>query len=125
MGGVTPAGQNLGFTTIKASVLPYGAYVTTDDFISLVGIDPIVTETLETLGEQAGETLDIVARDVVCAGTNVLYLTPGAVVRSDVAEGITLMAEPFAVCVRLWPVTALTPYLGAMWALFTLMLPMI
>lgn len=88
--GVTPAGRNLGFTTIKASVLPYGAYVTTEDFISLVGIDPIVTETLETLGEQAGETLDIVVRDVVCAGTNVLYLTPGAVVRSDVAEGYNL-----------------------------------
>lgn len=85
--GVTPAGRNLSFSTIRATVQQHGDFVTLTDMISLMGIDPVATEVLEAQGEQAGETLDMVARDVVCSGTNVLYLTPGAVERVEVAAG--------------------------------------
>ncbi len=88
--GVTPAGRNLSFEEITATVKQYGDYAILTDLIELMGIDPIVTETLEAQGEQAGETLDMVVRNEVCKGTNVLYLTPGAVERSDVADGDTL-----------------------------------
>jgi len=85
--GVTPAGRNLSFETIRATVQAHGDFVTTTDNISLMGIDPIAAEILEAQSEQAGETLDIVARDEACSGTNVLYLTPNAVTRNDVAAG--------------------------------------
>ncbi|NMA75599.1 MAG: N4-gp56 family major capsid protein [Bacteroidales bacterium] len=85
--GVTPAGKTFDVTTIRATVDHYGDFTKTTDLISLMGIDPVVTELTEIHGDQAGETIDIVVRDVVASGTNVLYLTPEAVKRGDVAEG--------------------------------------
>lgn len=72
--GVTPAGSNLSMTEIKATVNQYGDFVEISDVLDLVGIDPVLTETAELLGEQAGLTVDNVVRDVICAGTNVRYV---------------------------------------------------
>ena len=88
--GVTPNGRNLAIQTIRATVQQYGDFVVTSDLIELMGIDPVAIETLKVQGEQAGETLDIIARDVVAAGTNVLYLTAGAIVRGQVAAADTM-----------------------------------
>jgi N4-gp56 family major capsid protein len=41
--------------------------------VSLTNQDPVLTEFTELLGEQGGETMDILARDVYVAGTNVYY----------------------------------------------------
>lgn len=71
--GVTPAGKALSITTLTATVNQYGDYIETSDKISLVGIDPVVTESTELLGEQAGLTIDTVIRDILCAGTTVQY----------------------------------------------------
>lgn len=72
--GVTPVGNNLSMTEIKATVNQYGDYVEISDVLDLVGIDPVLTETAELLGEQAGLTIDNLVKDVVCAGTNVRYV---------------------------------------------------
>lgn len=71
--GVTPTGKSLSVSAITASVNQYGDYVEISDVLDLVGIDPVLTESAELLGEQAGLTIDNVVRDVVCSGTNILY----------------------------------------------------
>lgn len=71
--GVTPDNVSLNITKLTATVKQYGTWVEGTDFIDLVGLDPIVTETTELLGEHAGESIDTIVRDIVAAGTNVVY----------------------------------------------------
>lgn len=87
--GVTPDGKNLSITEIKATVKQYGDYVTLSDKVDMMGIDPVLTETSELLGEQAGQTLDIVARDVYSVGTNVLYCGTNATSSVTVSGKLT------------------------------------
>ncbi len=71
--GVTPDGVNLDITKINATVSEYGNWTKTSEFINMVGLDPLLTETSELMGENAGESMDIIVRDTIAAGTNVLY----------------------------------------------------
>ncbi len=71
--GVTPAGKMITKTDITAQIKQYGDYVNHTDVVSLTNQDAVLTEFMEVLGEQAGETHDILARDVYVAGTNVYY----------------------------------------------------
>jgi len=71
--GTTPNGQQLSKTDITATIAEYGDYVTITDKVSLVNVEPVLTEAAELLGEQAGQSLDIIYRDVLVAGTNVIY----------------------------------------------------
>jgi len=48
-------------------------YVTLTDLLQLTTLDPILSETADILGEQAGNTLDQLTRDVIVAGTTVQY----------------------------------------------------
>ena len=86
--GVTPTGKNLAVTAITATVEQYGDFVEISDMLDLVGIDPVLVESAEILGEQAGLTIDNVVRDIVCAGTNVQYAggkeSTDAITASDV-----------------------------------------
>lgn len=75
--GVTPSGSSIDVTKVEATVRQYGDFVTLSDKIDMVGIDPVVAETSAVLGEQAGLTVDTVVRDIVVAGTNVLYAGGG------------------------------------------------
>lgn len=71
--GVTPDGNKLDVTTIEATVDQYGDYITISDVLDLTAIDPIIEETLKLQGPQAGRTADTVTREIVTAGTNVMY----------------------------------------------------
>ncbi|MEK8206766.1 N4-gp56 family major capsid protein [Paenibacillus sp. FSL L8-0696] len=71
--GVTPDGVNLDISAITATVQTYGAWTKISEFIDLVGLDPLLTETSELMGENAGESEDTIVRDVIYAGTNVQY----------------------------------------------------
>ena len=71
--GVTPAGSNLSITVVTATPNQYGDFVEISDKLDMIGIDPVLTETAEVLGEAAGLTVDTLIRDVVSAGTNVQY----------------------------------------------------
>lgn len=71
--GTTPSSTQLSITDITATVAQYGAYVELSDWLQITTPDPILTETAEVLGEQAGQTMDIIIRDVLVAGTNVQY----------------------------------------------------
>ena len=71
--GVTPDGSALTVTSVTATVEQYGDFVRITDMLDLAGIDPVVTEMAQVLGESAGLTIDTIVRDVVTNGTSVQY----------------------------------------------------
>lgn len=85
--GVTPAGSQLSKTDVTATVAWYGDYVTLTDRLTMETEDPIRLETNEILADQAADTLDQLCRDVMVAGTNVVYAGSGNAATADVAAG--------------------------------------
>lgn len=75
--GVTPDGNKLDVTTIEATVDQYGDYITISDVLDLTAIDRNLEQATKLLGSQAGRTLDTVTREVITAGTNVMYAPKG------------------------------------------------
>lgn len=71
--GVTPAGVQASVTDVTATLKQYGNYLKISDKVQLVGQDPILTEFAELLGENAGESLDEIIRDILLSGTSVFY----------------------------------------------------
>jgi len=71
--GVMPAGNALNMSQITATVSQYGDFVLMSDKIDLIAIDPVLTEAVTVLAEQAALTIDTVNRDVITAGTNLQY----------------------------------------------------
>jgi len=59
-------------SNVTASISQYGSYVTFTDLVEETTFDPYLTETAQVLGEQAGSTVDILVRNVITSGTNVL-----------------------------------------------------
>lgn len=86
--GVTPNGHKLNVTTITATVAQYGDYVELSDVLLLTAIDNNMVQATKLLGNQAGETLDYVTREVISAGTNVLYAKGTAQSRPTARTGV-------------------------------------
>lgn len=97
--GVTPNGSALSMTTVTATVNQYGDFVRISDLLDMTGIDPVITEMAQVLGESAGLTVDTVVRDVVLAGTNVQY-AGGRAARGEVQAGDVLTADEIRKAVR-------------------------
>lgn len=90
--GVTPDGVDLNITSINATVSEYGNWTKISEFINLVGYDPLLTETAELMGENAGESIDTITRDILVAGTNVMY-AGGKVARGGIVAADTITAK--------------------------------
>lgn len=71
--GVTPDAQTLSASAIEATVHQYGGFVALTDILDMTAIDPVITETVRLIGDQAGQTLDTIVRDILNTGTNVGY----------------------------------------------------
>jgi len=106
--GVTPAGSALSVTDITAQTLQYGDFVTLTDMVSMTTLDPILTETSEILGDQAGDTLDQLTRDVVVAGTTVQYASTASA-RTDITAAMKLTAAEIREAVRTLQVAKAKP----------------
>lgn len=65
--------KDLTVTATTATVAQYGDAVGFSDIVSTTTIDPLLEEASEILGEQAGETIDEITREVIAAGTTVQY----------------------------------------------------
>lgn len=85
--GVTPNGSQLSKTDISATVNYYGDFVTLTDKLTMETEDPVRMETNEILADQAGDTLDQLTRDIIVAGTSVIYSGSGNTATADVAAG--------------------------------------
>ena len=71
--GVTPTGNKLDVSTITATVDQYGDYIMVSDVLELTAVDRNLEQATKLLGSQAGRTLDTITREVMTAGTNVMY----------------------------------------------------
>ena len=93
--GVSPAGSQLTKTDYAASPSQYGDYVTVTDWLETTVPDAILTEAAQILGDQAGDTLDQLCRDVIVAGTQVKYSnsTPRTAVNTILVAGDIQYAE--------------------------------
>lgn len=71
--GITPSGKKLSTSDTTATLKFYGDYVEITDEVDMTSVNPVFTEAGELLGEQSGESLDVIERDNLVAGTQVLY----------------------------------------------------
>lgn len=97
--GVTPSGTALSVTDISATVAQYGDFVTLTDVLQFSTLDPLLSETAELLGQQAGNSLDQIARDVMVAGTTVQYAS-SASSTNTVSASMTLTRAEVREAVR-------------------------
>ncbi len=97
--GVTPAGNSLSVTAITAAINQYGDYIEGSDLLDLTAIDPVLQEAGEILGEQAGETMNRIVRDILFAGTSVQYAN-NRTSRATVAAGDNLTVLEIRKAVR-------------------------
>lgn len=99
--GKTPDGNDLSITTITATVAQEGDFIVFSDLIQMTGIDPVLTETSEMLGEEAAEVVDSRIQTALSKGTNV-YFAGGATTRVGLETASTkhLTAEDIKKIVR-------------------------
>lgn len=76
--GVTPSGSQLSKTDITATVSQYGDYIEISDVVDMTVEDPVITESVEILGQQFGETLDEVVREILSSTASATNCSNGA-----------------------------------------------
>lgn len=83
--GVTPTGNSLSVSTKEATINQFGDYIKLSDMLQLTTIDNNVLQSTKLLGSQSGRTLDTITREIVNAGTNVIY--------ADKADGSEVLSR--------------------------------
>lgn len=109
--GVTPDGSSGGVTAISVSTKQYGDYMEFTDVVDFQMVDPIITEYTKEQGYQAAETLDVVMREVLNAGTNVFYAN-GRTSRATLAAGDKFSIKELRAIVRNFKKNNVRPALG-------------
>jgi N4-gp56 family major capsid protein len=84
--GVTPAGNALTVAQFTATPLQFGDFIEVSDYLDFTAPDPVFLEATDLLGEQAGDSIDQLTRNVLLAGTTIQYAN-GRVSRVTVAAG--------------------------------------
>ena len=98
--GITPDGQNYGVTAITATVKQYGGYITLSDMLNLTAYDNQMQEVMKILASQAGRVSDTITRDILAAGTNVMY-AGGRAARANLTSADVLTVEDIRKGVRI------------------------
>lgn len=91
--GTPPSLKDLTMSAITATVDQYGDAIGVTDLLSTTTIDPILVEIVQILSEQAAETIDELVRDVLVAGTTVLYASTHTARNQIVASSILTPQE--------------------------------
>lgn len=71
--GVTPNGNKIKMNALTESLHQIGFWVSYSDKLQWEAVDPIIAEVTKAEGRQAGKSIDTLIRDVVSAGSNVIY----------------------------------------------------
>ncbi len=116
--GVSPSGKTVTRSDIVIPLRQYGDWVGYTDVIEDTREDPLLQEFTDILGEQAGETWDVLRAGVLRAGTNVLLANGTA--RSDVntviVKSLLRRAERILLRQEAKPITSIVkagPNIGA------------
>lgn len=99
--GITPDGQNYGVTAKYATVKQYGGYITTTDMLNLTAYDNQMREIMKMLGTQAGKVSDIITREELMKGTNVLFAGGTATARDELTADDKLTVRDVRKATRL------------------------
>lgn len=110
--GVTPDGNSIGMTEITAGTEQYGDYILFSDKIDFQAIDPVIMEYITELSDQANETIDILAREELSNGTNVMY-AGGKTGRAELAANDVLTVTDVRKVVRFFRKNYIKPIPGA------------
>lgn len=84
--GITPEGQTGAFTAITATTKQYGDYMAFTDLVDVTTVDPVLKEYTVEMARAARETLDILVREELNGGSNVVY-AGGKTDRAALATG--------------------------------------
>ena len=76
--GVTPSARKLKTTDIAAQLQQYGDRIEITDKVFDTHEDPVMRESMDILGEQSAQMLEVVRFYAVRGGTNVMYSTGDA-----------------------------------------------
>ena len=90
--GVIPTGKMMGMTNLTASLEQFGIFVAITDLLDLHAIDNVLLGATEELGASAGETMDVLIRNVLQTNTNIMYcdtVTNGASAEVDDYAGMS------------------------------------
>ena len=98
--GTPPEGRSISVSAVTANLAQYGDFTAVSDLLDMAGIDPVITEVTQLHGEQAALTLDTIVRDVIAAGTNVIYAST-ATTRATVGAAMILTSAEIRKAVRL------------------------
>lgn len=98
--GQTPDGGSLGISTVTAQIKQYGDYKVITDKLDLMGIDPVITETVQLLGEKAGLSVDTIVRDAIDQGLKVFY-SNGRIGRGSLTLGDSINSTDIRKVVKL------------------------
>lgn len=71
--GTVPTAIGLSATSISAQLAQYGDYTQTSDLIQMTSIDNEIEAAVDTLSWRAAQTVDLLDRGVLDAGTNIKY----------------------------------------------------
>jgi N4-gp56 family major capsid protein len=71
--GVTPGSETPTISVMTATPVQHGSWIEVSDVLDFTAPDPVLTEFTTLLGEQAAQSIDILTRDILVAGTNVQY----------------------------------------------------
>jgi N4-gp56 family major capsid protein len=92
--GVTPTGDTASISAISATTAQYGKFIEFSDVVDFQQVDDVLAEYTKEQGHQANETLDVLTRDVLAAGSSVYY-AGGATSRNTLDTGHIPTIEDF------------------------------
>jgi N4-gp56 family major capsid protein len=84
--GTPPTGDNASISAISVSTKQYGRFMEFSDLVDIQQVDPIIAEYNKEQGRIMRETLDVLVRDELAAGTQVAY-AGGKASRATLAAG--------------------------------------
>jgi N4-gp56 family major capsid protein len=115
--GITPDGNTASKTNITGTVEQYGDYMAFSDRVNFEEIDPIISGYSVEQGHQARETLDIIVRDILSAGTNVMY-AGGKLSRAELTADDRFTIRDARKIVRFFKKNFVKPVVGNDYACF-------
>ena len=71
--GVNPSGRAKSKTDVSATIVLYGDFIEDTDFLLKTQPEAVQTENVELLGQQMGETIDQIDRDIYATASNITY----------------------------------------------------
>jgi len=84
--GVIPDGKEFGITNITVTLAQYGEYVSVSDVLDMHALDDVIAGAVEEIGAAAGKTMDILTRNVLLTGSNIIF--------ADAYSGTTFQSTP-------------------------------